>query len=214
MHRLILPTLLGLAAFLVAPAAESHGGTYRGPGDTVPPGGGGGGGGGGVTTPGPTGPGRPAGGGPANAPTTGGARPGTPGLGPGVAPTTGGADMGPDLTAWDFWWAFNRDPYLDLRSKVHADGIHTGSAEFYLGRGTQAQAKDRYRPTQRDIRQRVVPALERALATERNNDIVTGALIALAKIGDVVSEDGKSEFQEIIVEFLKDSNQEVAETAA
>src|SRR4029453_1464015 len=48
-----------LAGFLSAlsPTSDAHGGTYRGPGDTVPGGGGGGGGGGaGPTTGNPSGP--------------------------------------------------------------------------------------------------------------------------------------------------------------
>lgn len=214
MQRLILPTLLGLAAALVAPDASSHGGTYRGPGDTVPPGAGGGGGGGGPATPGPSNPGTPGPVGPVSGPVTGGTSSGIPGRGPGNTPTTGVVNLGVDLTVWDFWWAFNRDPYLDLKSRVHGDSTQTGSAEFYLGYGQKDQAQDKYQPTQRDIREKVVPALKHALETERNNDIITGALIALAKIGDVVSEDGRSEFEEIIREFLKDPSQEVAETAA
>jgi len=147
MKRLILPTLLGLAAALVAPDAESHGGTYRGPGDTVPPGAGGGGGGGGPVTPGPTGPGASGPVGPTGVPGTGGSSPGVPGQGPGNRSTPGGTNLGVDLTVWDFWWAFNREPYLDLKSKIHTASILTGSAEFYLGNGTKDQAKNSLRPS-------------------------------------------------------------------
>ncbi|MEZ6020374.1 MAG: HEAT repeat domain-containing protein [Planctomycetota bacterium] len=60
----------------------------------------------------------------------------------------------------------------------------------------------------------MVPALKKVLEKERGNDIITGAMIALAKIGDSKEESGTSEFEQIIKQFLKDSNQEISETAA
>ena len=59
-----------------------------------------------------------------------------------------------------------------------------------------------------------MPALLAALEKETNNDIVTGCMIALAKIGDSASETGDSKFEPIIAKFLKDKNQEISETAA
>src|SRR5688572_15094410 len=50
---LLLGALLVGATVGLQNSSDAHGGTYRGPGDTVPPGGGGGGGGGGPGTPGP-----------------------------------------------------------------------------------------------------------------------------------------------------------------
>ena len=55
----LLGTLLAAGAIGLQDVSTGHGGTYRGPGDTVPPGGGGGGGGGGPSTPGPSGPSAP-----------------------------------------------------------------------------------------------------------------------------------------------------------
>jgi HEAT repeat protein len=60
----------------------------------------------------------------------------------------------------------------------------------------------------------VVPALLHALKTENNNDILTGALIALAKIGDARDETGASAFEREFSRFLSSGSQEVAETAA
>ena len=51
----------GATAFLSAALSFGHGGTYRGPGDTVPSGGGGGGGGSQPGTPGEGQPGMPGG---------------------------------------------------------------------------------------------------------------------------------------------------------
>lgn len=210
---IILGSIVALASLGLQDITEGHGGTYRGPGDTVPPGGGGGGGGAGPTTPGPAGPSAP---GPAGPTTPGPSSPGAPPAAPGggKTPTTpGGIDAGPDLTVWDFWWGFNKEPYLNLKSRIHEGGPGTGSDDFFLGRGQKSQAKDNLRPSEEQIRNTVVPALKKALAEETNNDIITGAMIALAKIGDVVDEGGESEFANIIKEFLKDGTQEIAETA-
>ncbi|TDJ79778.1 MAG: HEAT repeat domain-containing protein [Planctomycetota bacterium] len=210
-----LGALLAAASLGLQDISVGHGGTYRGPGDTVPPGGGGGGGGGGPATPGPSGPSTPGPAGPSSpGPASPGAPAGAPGGGPSAPTTGGGGAAGPDLTVWQFWWGFNRDPYLNLKAKIHAGEVATGSDEFFLGRGEQIQAKDSMGPSEATIRGTVVPALIRALEKERSNDILTGAMIALAKIGDAESETGESEFEKVISKFLADGNQEVAETAA
>ena len=189
----------------------SHGGTYRGPGDTVPPGGGGGGGSGAPTTPGPTGPTGPGGGGSPGTPGTPAAGvPGAPGGG-GVSPLTPGGYVGPDLTQWSFWWEFNKDPYLSLKNKLHKGGPQTGGDEFFLGHGQKDQSVDLHRPEISDIRDKIIPALVKALETQKNNDIITGCLMSLAKIGNL---DKENNFGEKIIPFLADSNQEISETAA
>lgn len=202
--------VLGLQA-----TSLGHGGTYRGPGDTVPPGGGGGGGGGGPSTPGPGGPSTP---GPSGPSTPGPSGPSTPGSGPSnpgpSGPTTqGGGDTGPDLTTWQFWWGFNKDPYLNLKARIHSGATATGSDDFFIGHGQQSQAKNNYKPSEADIRNKVVPILIEAIEKESNNDIVTAALIALAKIGDEKGQDGVSRFEAIIKTRLDDSVQEISETA-
>ena len=213
MKKLVLAAaMLAGATIGLQSSSHAHGGQYRGPGDTVPPGGGGGGGGGAGPAAGPSGPSTPGPGGPT---APGPAAPG-PGGAPGAAPVTtgGGAQSGPDLTLWSFWWEFNKEPYLNLKSQVWDAGQRTGSDGFFLGRGQKDEAKDSLRPTPQQIRQSVVPALLAALESETNNDIVTGCLIALAKIGDEDSESGESEFEGHISKWLADSNQEISETAA
>ncbi len=210
---LLLGALLAGGAIGLQDVSVGHGGTYRGPGDTVPPGGGGGGGGGGPSTPGPSGPSAP---GPSGPSTPGPSGPAAPGAGPATpnAPTTQAGPTGPDLTLWQFWWGFNKDPYLNLKSHIHSGSTLTGSDDFWLGQGQQTQSKDSLRPSEETIRNKIVPALLTALEKENNNDIVTGAMVALAKIGDEPSEDGTSKFQKAIAPFLRDANQEIAETAA
>src|SRR5262245_60443272 len=191
--------------------ASSHGGSYRGPGDVVPPGGGGtGGGGGGGPPSGPHGPS-----GPNPGPTTG---PGGTLPGPSTGTTRGTttnpqAEMGPDLTLWSFWWEFNKEPYLNVKTHVYDVGESTGDDGWF--RGTwRVGSRDTLKPSEEQIRQKIVPALLAALEKETNNDIVTGCLIALAKIGDAKSESGESRFEKVIARFLADKNQEISETAA
>src|SRR5688572_18120488 len=189
---LLASALVAGGAVALQSVSFGHGGTYRGPGDTVPSGGGGSTGGG-PSTPGTGGPSTP---GPAGPSTPAPGSPGGPGAAPGGAkgPTTsgGGADAGADLTQLQFWWGFNREPFLNLKSHIHSGAVLTGSDEYYLGQGTQAQAKDTLRPSEEVIRGKVVPALLEALKTERSNDIVTGALVALSKIGPSKDEAGNS----------------------
>jgi HEAT repeat protein len=212
---LIASALVAAGALSLQDISAGHGGTYRGPGDTVPPGGGGGGGA-------PGAPGAPGSGGPA---TPGPSGPGTPGpAGPGApvgggaagATSPGGGEHGPDLSLWQYWWGFNREPYLNLKSHIHTGAVQTGSDEFFLGRNERNQTRDSLRPSDAMIREKVVPALVKALKAEQSNDIISGALIALAKIGDAKDEggDGKSQMAEHIKARLTDGSQEIQETAA
>jgi HEAT repeat protein len=90
----------------------------------------------------------------------------------------------------------------------------TDSDTFFLSQGERNTAKDVLVPSEETIHKIVVPALLAALEKERSNDIVTGCLIALAKIGDVRGENGASELEPRLAKFLADGNQEIAETAA
>jgi len=214
MKLLLLASALAACATLgLQELTFAHGGTYRGPGDTTPPGGGGAGGSGGPTSPGPGAPGGPGPTGPGT-PAPGG--PTSPGGSPGGSPsvTPGGAGGGPDLTGWSFWWEFNKEPYLNLKAAIWGGGVKTGTPGWFLGEGAREDAKDTRRPSDAQIRQKVVPALLRALETETNNDILTGCMIALAKIGDATDESGESRFEAAIKPHLKDGTQEIAETAA
>lgn len=213
-HETISAVLLAASISLLVSNPLAHGGTYRGPGDTVPGGGGGGGGGGSA----PTGPGG------AGSPTGGGGRGGTGAPTPPGVPTGGpGGTRGPvltgpptevDLSTWEFWWGFNKAPYLDLRAAIHGGANVTDIESIFQGPGATEQARDTYKPSHETVRGRIVPALLRALESEKANDIVTGALVALARIGDERREDGTTEFGERIRQFLGDPNQEIAETAA
>lgn len=209
---LIAAALVGVGSLCLQDITSGHGGTYRGPGDTVPPGGGGGGGGAGA--PGAPAPGAPAPSAPgAPAPSSPGAPAGGP-AGPKQPMSSGGLDTGPDLTVWQYWWGFNKEPYINLKAAIHSGTVVTGSDEFFLGQGETEQSRDSMAPSQAVIRGRIVPALKKALESERSNDILDGSLIALAKIGDEMEENGAEPMSDAIKPFLSDSSQQLSETAA
>jgi HEAT repeat protein len=119
-----------------------------------------------------------------------------------------------DVTAWQYWWAFNREPYLRLKSHIYAAPVTTGNDGFSLGRGERTFVRERLRPTEPAIRGLIVPALLHALDTETQNDIVTAAMVALAKIGDAENATDGPRMADVIKKFLGAGSQEVAETAA
>jgi len=180
--------LLAVGALCLQDISSGHGGTYRGPGDTVPPGGGGTTGGG-PSTPGTGGPSTP---GPSGPTTPGPATPGTPGGAPsgprGPATQGGGTDNGPDLTLWQYWWGFNKEPYINLKSHIHTGTAVTGSDDFFLGQGEKGQARDNLRPSDDSVRTKVVPALINSLHTERSNDIVTALSSRVAELSKRVTQ--------------------------
>jgi hypothetical protein len=223
MKKLMLSGLCcaGLIA-LLPDTGRAHGGTYTGPGDVVPPGPGGGGGrtGGpaGPTTGGPAGPSAPGPSGPATGgpagPSTGG--PSAPGGGRG--PTTGGrgAPIDDDLTRWDFWWEFNKEPFIRLRDAVLAGGTTTGSDDFYLGGTRRKDSKDSLRPTKDQIQGEILPALRKALQDwERlggqQPDIPSSCMVAMAKIGE---DHPEFKLVDVFKTQLKAGNQELRESAA
>ena len=116
---------------------------------------------------------------------------------------------------WEPWWAFNRDPFLNLKAIIHEGDPTLGSDSYFLGHVPLAMVRDQLKPTEGVIHDGIVPALLRVLEKETDNDLVTGALIALAKIGD---RPGMPAGDDSLVlrfrKFLQSSNQEIAETAA
>ena len=169
--------------------AFAHGGTYAGPPGSAP-------------TPGPTTP---------NGPTA----PRSPAgpLTPADAP--GSAD---DLTKWQYWWALNQPPYLQIKSHVNAGGPVTGSDEYKLGKGSNDNTRDALRVSASTVQIVIIPRLLDALRTESSNDIQSSCMIALAKIGDPGGPAGGSllarEVQREIAKRLVSPCQELSETAA
>jgi len=208
--RLILTTMASAALLLAAPGlisdALAHGGAYRGPigevppnsrepsdpppppegdGPTTPPG----------ETDGPV-----TGTGGVDTPTSDGGDGSPPGSGDGGTGPTGsdggtgfpktgglgrapGAAKGPGYEDWTFWWNFNKDELLQLKSKTRQIATATGTAIHVLGKGG---GKGRVKSaTDAAIDNQIVPALQKLL--EHDDilyDIQSAAALALAKIGD------------------------------
>lgn len=188
--RFFLTSLCLVAGLVRGQPLCAHGGAYRGPADSVP--------GGEASTP----PGTPSPAAPAPSGGTGGP----------VTANVGAARTEPDTSVWQLWWGYNNAAYIDIKRAVHSSDLLRGSASFFLGGPSPNRPPDLLVPTREVIEQRVVPALLRVLNEERDADIVTGALVALAKIGESAAH--PTRMSEQISAFLTDDNQEVAETAA
>ena len=139
-----------------------------------------------------------------------------PGLPNGGAPgpnTPGGMDFGADMTAWSWWWEFNKEKYLELRARLRDEGAASGSDGFFLGRGQKTAARDvEIGPSTEQIRGEIIPALLRLLDGERAQAIRTGCLIALARIGED-DESSRKELDPILRGYLQEANATVVETA-
>ncbi|MCE9637885.1 MAG: HEAT repeat domain-containing protein [Planctomycetes bacterium] len=235
--RLLLTTVAAAALLTIVPGvagrAYAHGGSYRGPAGEVPPdsrepsdpppppeGGGpgtpGGEDPGGATTGGGGDMGPTTGGDGGGPPTTGGGGGPPPAGGGPTGPVTGsggrrigGGAKGPGYEDWTFWWGFNKDEILSVKSiiKKNQRGAPTGSGAqaFKGGGGTKSTTA-----TDAAIQTRIVPEL-RLLLDEKdlNFDIQSAAELALSKIGDtsiveklmeIARNEGKDKFNKVVVE--------------
>ena len=194
---------LVVSAAVFATDALAHGGGYRGPPGEVPPDSRepsdpppppdgnppqtpGGNPGGGPSTGGgdPNGPSTPGGG---SGPGTGSGPSGPPpqgGGGPGGGPKTGtrgpGSKKAPGYSSWTFWWGFNKDEILGLKSRVRGLRGPTTGTSFGKRSGSSVRTI-----TDEAIANSIVPALRTLLADEQESFHVRGAAeLGLAKIGD------------------------------
>ncbi len=217
MKKLVLSGLCCAGMMALLPETGSaHGGQYRGPGDVVPPSPGGGrgtGGPAGPTTGGPAGPGAPAPSGPTTPGASGPATGGPAGPGGGRAAQTGqrGVEVGDDLTQWQFWWEFNKDPFIRLKDAIQKGGPQTGSDDFFLGGTRRSEAKDSLKPTDEQILGEILPALKKAIDSTKQRDINSSCMVAMAKIGR-----NHDDFKliDVFTPRLKEGDQEIRETAA
>ncbi len=215
-----LPALVLL--LLLAPVATrafaAHGAQIPAtPSGPAPGGGQGGGPGNGGGPAGPTGPSGPTGTpaaptGPSTATPTGGTGGATTGGGAGAKPGgSTGAFSSQDLMDWQLWWTFHRDEFVQLKSTLArgASAPSTGD-EALLGASTRGAEL----PDAKRTHETVVPALLAALQGERNQDVLSSCIVALAKIGRGGSSADAPAIEAAIRPFLSDPLQEVAETAA
>jgi len=179
---------------LVALPCWSHGGVYQPPPNlptqksgipdpTKPPGYGGSP----ITKGGPT--------------TPGPYLPGTPG---------GWGGGGIDHTRWTWWWEFHRDPYLDLRRHVLRRDAASGIGDNLTGADPFGVVG---RPTPARLRNEVLPALTRALEEGESPDLLSSALIAIARVADDLDEEDRRDAADLIRPFLRSGSQELSEAA-
>ncbi len=212
--RLVAKTSLVLMPllWLSQSVALAHGGNYRGPSGQVPPTG--------RTPNDPTPPPSPGGGTPGGGGGTGGGQPVGPSVGPRAGGQTGGGRVGGSTPGargrkasksegferWEFWWAYNREPYLDLKNRLGRTELSSGSADFLLGKGNKDEAATASRPSRKVIDERLIPSLREALK-DGYFDVRAAAVIALGKTADA------SAIQDM-VKVLADDNKQVSESAA
>jgi len=107
---------------------------------------------------------------------------------------------------WHFWWAYNRDRFLKLKTRLFADrSVHSESAEFFFGRHTQRAARDTDRPGPALVRDRLLPRLLDALK-DPTFQVRYRAAVAVGKVG------GEGEL-DALVKALGDRDELVREGA-
>jgi len=117
-----------------------------------------------------------------------------------------------DLTSWDFWWEFNKDPFIRLKDAVQSGGPQTGSDDFYLGGTRRNDAKDSLKPTEEQIKNEILPALKKAIDSTEQRDITSSCMVAMAKIG--INHPPEFNLIDVFTPRLKKPDQEIRETAA
>ncbi len=204
----ILPS--GLSLLLLVQLLPGHGGQFRGPGDVNPPAP--------KTNSTSAGTGAPKSSGipSSGAPAAGGnSTPAATGRTAGPVPVGAtsaprGVQLDDDLTRWEFWWEFGKDPYLRVREAVYGSTIVKGSDDALLNPHLRNRARDVTPPGEADL-DRVAHTLAKTLASATDRDTVSACLVALAKIG----RDPKDRrLFDVLTPSLRSHDQEIRETAA
>lgn len=199
-----------LLLLLLAAELSAHGGQYRGASDVLPPSSSGSGSSSGSAASGSSGSASSSG----TAVTPAGSATSISSTGaPTLAaqPTSSarprGVQLEDDLTRWDFWWEFGKDPFLRL-DRALADH-HLGMEDVLLNPRLQ---RDRglQMPTGADL-DRVTQALMGLLQQAPTRDIASACMVALAKIA---RDQKQRTVHDCLVPYLRSADQEERETAA
>jgi len=190
----VIAIALGVIGFLMADDAYAHGGSFRGPNGGVPPG---------LREPSdpepppppPSDPGTP------NAPTTpsGPEAPTTPPdqghdtpdsspppapVGPSQGPVKKSTTKSLTFESWRFWWGYNNDDILNLKSHIYSARTSSSSPIFFASKQDEDNRRNAQRPTERAVMKTIIPALLRSINRKGDNeDIHGGSLVALGKVG-------------------------------
>jgi HEAT repeat protein len=195
MNRILfLAVVLGVLSY-VADTADAHGGSFRGPNGGVPPG---------LREPSdpepppppPSDPGDPGGpttpSGPAPAPETppdsghetpsGDPAP-TP-VGPTQGPTKKATTKSLTFESWRFWWGYNSDDILNLKSHIYSARTSSSSPIFFSSKKDEENRRNATRPTEHAVMRTIIPALVATInRPDDHEDVHGGAIVALGKIG-------------------------------
>ena len=114
-----------------------------------------------------------------------------------------------DLSSWEFWWEFQKDPLLRLRDGFGIRRSFSATDALLGGRGAILRTIEP--PSASDVRTIVIPALVKALEEASDRDTISSAMVALAKIGQ--DPDGVR-LHDLFVQRLSSHDQEIRETAA
>jgi hypothetical protein len=166
--------------------------------------------------PGPNGP-SPGSGprvGPPGAPSAAGATPS------GATPRGGGAAGGPQTggdarwldPTWDLWWHFHKHEFLELKRRVNEASLTTDGQS--RGGALAPAASSGYRPSDEQIAREAAPLLVEVLGKEHNNELVTSALLAAGRMGELALVPESARFGPLCTHLLREPNQEIAEVAA
>jgi len=136
---------------------------------------------------------------------------GTPAGPKSSGPVTGNRPDITDDSSWEVWWEFNKDWFLQIRAAVHQGCVVSGSDEFFLGTKRGMLEREALAPTAADRRE-IAPLLAKLLQQERQRDMSTACLVALAKLGVEAGPD--LDPQRLYAALLRSPDQEVRETAA
>jgi HEAT repeat protein len=199
MKRLVIALALIGGFCLLADEAWAHGGSFRGPNGGVPPG---------MREPsdpeppppppsdpgdpgGPTTPGTPTPGGPETPGPDTGHDTGDTGGPPAPNPTGPGgkkpraATKSLTFESWRFWWGYNNDDILNLKTHIYSARVSSSSSFFFTSKSDEENRQNALRPTEQAIRSTIIPALLRTInRPDDHEDIHGGAIVALGKIGN------------------------------
>lgn len=112
-----------------------------------------------------------------------------------------------DLYHWSHWWHLERDLYLWSPERLR------GFVDVRSGTDDGLRPPIDGLPSRAVIEDHVIPGLLSILETERHDDMQTATLVALARVGSVVSERRASAIRSAILLRASASSQEVAETS-
>lgn len=130
------------------------------------------------------------------------AGPVVPGLRPPTLPS-GPTETARDLTHWSFWFVLENQRFLDLESTWREEDLDPTRS---------VATSKRRRPSSAVVSERVLPGLEALLRADEHPEVVSSALVALARATTETRGD-RERARRLLREHAGHSNQKVAESA-